>query len=410
MSLLITHAGIAAAIRAGDLGIEYKITHISIGSAGYVPNPDQTALVAEIQRKAITRGALVAQGQLHFETVWDGDEEFEGKELGYWLEDGTLFAVDSRDGEVITYKHKNTVVTEACELNLSASTIENITVEFLGSPYATEQVSGTAKIATSALVIAGVDDATIVTPNKLNKKMAAHKEEDNPHVQYPLAGMTQGLPYNHTRIYSLGEVCYTKDEATGKVSYWEWYSNTESLAGKDPLDQANRRPGWSDTTKPFYWKPFSSKIPGETMAWDSELVPEHMIVAMGQQLPVTVYHSLAAVKPEWIDDTNPLVLNIPDRRGLFTRAADGSHWLAGQSHDDAIRNITGSFNASGSTGSASSTKTQGAIALSNTSSWTNYVNGQSGAGYNLLFDASNVVPTSEENQPKGYIEWMGYAL
>ncbi|ELO4023086.1 phage tail protein, partial [Vibrio fluvialis] len=34
MSLLITHAGIAAAIRAGDLGIEYKITHISIGSAG----------------------------------------------------------------------------------------------------------------------------------------------------------------------------------------------------------------------------------------------------------------------------------------------------------------------------------------------------------------------------------------
>ncbi|EPR7086806.1 phage tail protein [Vibrio fluvialis] len=176
MSLLITHAGIAAAIRAGDLGIEYKITHISIGSAGYVPNPEQTALVAEIQKKAITRGALVAQGQLHFETVWDGDEEFEGKELGYWLEDGTLFAVDSRDGEVITYKRKNTVVTEACELNLAASTIENITVEMLGSPYATEQVAGTAKIATSALVSAGVDDTTIVTPKKLAEQYLTRGE------------------------------------------------------------------------------------------------------------------------------------------------------------------------------------------------------------------------------------------
>lgn len=172
MSLLITHAGIAAAIRAGDLGIEYKITHISIGSAGYVPNPEQTALVAEIQKKALTRGALVAQGQLHFETVWDGDEEFEGKELGYWLEDGTLFAVDSRDGEVITYKRKNTVVTEACELNLAASTIENITVEMLGSPYATEQVAGIAKIVSNGQVDSENDDNAILTVTKALRLMA----------------------------------------------------------------------------------------------------------------------------------------------------------------------------------------------------------------------------------------------
>ncbi|CAM3066792.1 tail fiber like-protein [Vibrio fluvialis] len=172
MSLLITHAGIAAAIRAGDLGIEYKITHISIGSAGYVPNPEQTALVAEIQKKALTRGALVAQGQLHFETVWDGEEEFEGKELGYWLEDGTLFAVDSRDGEVITYKRKNTVVTEACELNLAASTIENITVEMLGSPYATEQVAGIAKIVSNGQVDSENDDNAILTVTKALRLMA----------------------------------------------------------------------------------------------------------------------------------------------------------------------------------------------------------------------------------------------
>lgn len=213
MSLIITNAGVAASIRAGDLGIEYKITHISIGTDGYVPEPAQIALSNEIQKKALTRADLVAPGQLHFETVWDGDEEFEGKELGYWLEDGTLFAVDSRDGEIITYKRKNTVVTEACELNLLASTISNITVELLGTPYATETVAGIAKIATTEQVTNGADDSSIITPKKLRDNAAtnddidgdaeedkhimlsqlwralsnwfkAHKEEENPHEQY----------------------------------------------------------------------------------------------------------------------------------------------------------------------------------------------------------------------------------
>ncbi|EOV0352576.1 phage tail protein [Vibrio fluvialis] len=324
MSLLITHAGIAAAIRAGDLGIEYKITHISIGSAGYVPNPDQTALVAEIQRKAITRGALVAQGQLHFETVWDGDEEFEGKELGYWLEDGTLFAVDSRDGEVITYKHKNTVVTEACELNLAASTIENITVEFLGSPYATEQVSGTAKIATSALVIAGIDDTTIVTPKKLEEALSDK----------------QFAKYDATRAYSIGEVCYTKDTETGQVSYWEWYSNVESLADKDPLDTLNRQTGWIDETKPFYWIPYKKSRPGTPLwPWMSMIIPEGTLNVVGNSVPAAVFWRLAKALPELVN-MNTGMIDFPETGGEFFRVLDQGRGL------DTGRNIGSSQNQS----------------------------------------------------------------
>lgn len=167
MSLVITNAGIAASIQAGELGIQYKITHISIGSEGYVPTASQTELRNEIQRKAITKGEQISLGQLHFETVWDGREEFEGKELGYWLEDGTLFAVDSRNGEVITYKRADTVVTEAVELNLSASSLTNITVELMGSPLATERVAGIAKIATNEQVEAGTEDHAFLTVKKL---------------------------------------------------------------------------------------------------------------------------------------------------------------------------------------------------------------------------------------------------
>jgi len=167
MSLLITNAGIKASIKAGDLGVSYKITHISIGTEGYTPTADQTKLRSEIEKRAITRGAIIGNGKLHFETVWDGDEEFEGKELGYWLEDGTLFAVDSRDGAVITYKQKDTVITEAFELNLAASSIQNITVELKGAPYATEELAGIAKITTNENVDSGDDDKSFLTVKKL---------------------------------------------------------------------------------------------------------------------------------------------------------------------------------------------------------------------------------------------------
>ena len=79
MSLIITDAGIAASVKAGDLGVSYKITHISIGSEGYTPSASQTKLRAEIMKRPITRGAVIGTGRLHFETVWDGDEEFEGR-------------------------------------------------------------------------------------------------------------------------------------------------------------------------------------------------------------------------------------------------------------------------------------------------------------------------------------------
>ena len=236
--------------------------------------------------------------------------------------------------------------------------------------------------------------------------------------KYPLTAISQFLPYSPNRVYTVGEVSYTKD-ANGKVSYWEWYSNVESLAGKDPLNTANRRIGWTDETKPYYWKPRSSKMPGETMAWDADTIPENMVVGMGQQLPVAVYHSLANARPDWIDATDNTLINIPDRQGRFVRAANGSDWLAGETHEDAIRNITGRITG-GSSGDQMGTFVDGSPYVGGAF----YVGGlghprvsvsyltASGAdrAASAFFDASLTVPTSSENQPRAYIEWVGYAL
>ncbi|NAX00009.1 MULTISPECIES: hypothetical protein [unclassified Vibrio] len=236
----------------------------------------------------------------------------------------------------------------------------------------------------------------------------------NPLPQYPLSKNAQFQLYDPTRSYVVGDVCYTIDAGTGSKTYWEWYSNVESLAGKDPLNTANRRIGWTDVTKPFYWKPYMPKVAGETMYWDTDIIPENMVVGIGQQLPVAVYHSLAAAKPEWIDATDNTLINVPDRQGRFVRASDGSDWLAGETHEDAIRNIQGQYNQAGYYNSTSTIATGmvGAFTLGGIPNSMTGLTFSSGGNRSQIieFDASRVVPTADENQPKAFIEWVGYAL
>ncbi|RYU62184.1 phage tail protein [Aliivibrio finisterrensis] len=167
MSLLITDAGIAASIQASNLGVSYKITHIAMGASGYAPTHNQTSLRDEIVRRPITQGSIPALGQLHFEVLFDGDIEYEAREIGYFLEDGTLFAVDSREGDIISIKRSDTAIAEVFDLTLSGSEINTITVEILGAASATERVAGIAKIVTNEQVDEGIDDTSFLTIKKL---------------------------------------------------------------------------------------------------------------------------------------------------------------------------------------------------------------------------------------------------
>ncbi|MGR6860817.1 gp53-like domain-containing protein [Aliivibrio salmonicida] len=173
MSLLITDAGIAASIQASDLGVSYKITHIGMGTSGYVPSHNQTSLRDETARRPITQGSVPGLGQLHFEVLFDGDIEYEAREIGYFLEDGTLFAVDSRNGDIISIKRADTVITEVFDLTLSGSEINTITVEIIGAANATERIAGIARIITNEQVGAGIDDSAFLTIKKLLQRTAS---------------------------------------------------------------------------------------------------------------------------------------------------------------------------------------------------------------------------------------------
>ncbi|PNH99230.1 hypothetical protein [Vibrio diazotrophicus] len=144
----------------------------------------------------------------------------------------------------------------------------------------------------------------------------------NPLPQYPLSKNAQFQLYDPTRSYVVGDVCYTKDDATGAKAFWEWYSNVESLVGKDPLDPLNRQTGWTDETKPFYWTPFKKSRSGSTQwPWMSMTFPEGTLNVLGNSVPTAVFWRLAEALPEFVNAGTGMI-DFPETGGEFFRILD----------------------------------------------------------------------------------------
>ena len=132
MALTVTQVGLNKAVQASQGGISLQITHVGLGTQGYVPNKNMTALKNEVARVLIAGGENVASDQVHLTALFDGDEEITAYEIGFYLSDGTLFAVDSDPDNVLVYKHSTAKVVEAFDLILDAVPPDSITVNTSG--------------------------------------------------------------------------------------------------------------------------------------------------------------------------------------------------------------------------------------------------------------------------------------
>ncbi len=130
---------------------------------------------------------------------------------------------------------------------------------------------------------------------------------------------TQFNEYNANRTYVAGDIVFTRDTITGEVSYWEWYSNVESLSGKTPLDANNRHEGWKDNSKPFYWIPYTGDQVGMPFYWVDTTPPEWAVMEINADLPIAVYWRLARRYPSLVTGD---VINTGDIRGEFLRVLD----------------------------------------------------------------------------------------
>ncbi len=140
--------------------------------------------------------------------------------------------------------------------------------------------------------------------------------------QYERSNSLQFAPYDKHRIYTTGETCTTIDNLTKEVKVWQWYSNVEFIAGKDPLDQANRQEGWTIENRPFYWTPYKKARAGSPIfPWMSMAFPEGTLNVLGNSVPKAVFWRLAEALPEFVNDDTGMI-DFPDTGGEFFRVLD----------------------------------------------------------------------------------------
>ncbi|WP_353571127.1 phage tail protein [Candidatus Albibeggiatoa sp. nov. BB20] len=89
----ITDAGLQAAFNADNDGIDLKITAVGLSSQSFAPTQGMTSLQGEIERFPVKNGLRATDTQVNLTVIVDGNNEYWIKAIGFYLEDGTLFAV-----------------------------------------------------------------------------------------------------------------------------------------------------------------------------------------------------------------------------------------------------------------------------------------------------------------------------
>ncbi|SBW09129.1 hypothetical protein KL86APRO_12522 [uncultured Alphaproteobacteria bacterium] len=94
LNIKLTDAGMAAIAAAHGQGLAAKISHVAVGDIGYAPTAAATGLQHEQARVALTAGGAIAPQQVLLQgMIPAGETEFFIRELGYFLDDGTLLGV-----------------------------------------------------------------------------------------------------------------------------------------------------------------------------------------------------------------------------------------------------------------------------------------------------------------------------
>lgn len=165
---IITQSGLQAVLNATHDGLQAKITEIAVGEGAWSPTESATALKQEQHRIPVSNGRRLQPTQLHITAVDSGNKAFWVREVGFYLEDGTLFAIWSHPTQALAWKAAGVDLLLAFDLMLSALPADSLTFDGTGGlnlAPATVTEEGIVRLATPAEALAGrISKAVVMTP------------------------------------------------------------------------------------------------------------------------------------------------------------------------------------------------------------------------------------------------------
>ena len=136
---IITRQGLEATLAQHNRGFAATIAAIALGDGkagaqGYTPQTEdgyavQTQLENERERVVIADGRRINDRQLELSAIVESDQEYAVRELGFYLADGTLFAIWSDADRTLAWKSSEVPLILALELALSALPAESVTIQ-----------------------------------------------------------------------------------------------------------------------------------------------------------------------------------------------------------------------------------------------------------------------------------------
>lgn len=123
-----TSKGLDEVLQAKNQGLKGEITYIGAGTGRYNPDGTEVALRDERQRVAIVDYEDLGERQLRMAALFDGDGEYEIGEFGFYLASGTLLAVYSVAGKLLTYKAAAARVLQKFTLDVSPLPADSVMI------------------------------------------------------------------------------------------------------------------------------------------------------------------------------------------------------------------------------------------------------------------------------------------
>jgi microcystin-dependent protein len=231
LQFIITDAGRAAIAQVGGAIGPVTLTKIALGSAGYTPLANRTALQTEIKRLDPSGSSVPVPGTISITAQDNSADSYSVKEIGLYTNNNVLFAICAQSAVIMT-KASGSVALFAMDFVMTNVPAGTVTVGNVGFTYsqATETAMGVLGIATTAEAQAGAIDTKIITPLKLAQVTATETRKGV--IALATTAEAQALAPDATKALTVARLV-DRTATTSRVGVVELADNTETQTGTD---------------------------------------------------------------------------------------------------------------------------------------------------------------------------------